>query len=625
MNILREYFGKISEEQIKSNIRRIIASYRNVWDILVEVIQNSADAIIDKYGFEKIELGKIIIKIDTMKRKLLIEDNGCGISYENLSKILVTGASLKREGNKGRYGFMGFGLTFVAFQSKLIRIESTCDGLKHSATYKDLYKVVFEENEIPMSEEEKSCKKPIRDGLDSMTKIEIEFPDNISENSLNDNLNLLFKFCRNKELIEYIIRTRTAVGLLDTIFEDKKNFMFDFYVDEKKYDIDNTFFTNKELVQRLYPDDKRIYDIEGDYKSIIEISKSMPEYQQRAARSSLLLNTIVKDVTIGTRDPMKANLYIEGTSKENLNEYCKDIEIDGKNVDEYGGFKIQNGIWLAINGLPTGIQIDKLDHGTFLPYTCIVDIIDSNLKSELDAGRKGITDYKVKLIKDAVKNIMADKKFIEYRPYLLQVDTRVTNPFYDARNEYDSIFIKKNLRNIMKFNKYLPPNEEQEVISILIELVSNGILKGYSCKALSSYQVYDAYFNYSISKDQSGIGYSLENPIGISNNIFSKFGTSLNKDIIVEFKRDFECIYKDINKNIKDFSQIDLLICWDSNYSKRNEIRKKTGDQIVEVSPKDRYFYGTTHEVITKRQNPLPIIELKKIVELLDNKQISKF
>ena len=149
-------------------------------------------------------------------------------------------------------------------------------------------------------------------------------------------------------------------------------------------------------------------------------------------------------------------------------------------------------------------------------------------------------------------------------------------------------------------------------------MIANSMLVGYTCKVVSSFRVYDGYYQYNVEKKDTSALYSVENTLGIVNSVFNKLGNVLNKDLVVEFKRDFECIYKDINKNLKDFSQIDLLVCWNVNYDKKDSIRKKYGDQIVEISPQSRYFYGTTNEIITsKRQNPLPVIELQKVLNLV--------
>ncbi|WP_287075782.1 MULTISPECIES: ATP-binding protein [unclassified Microcystis] len=158
-NILKEELSKQQISQIRSNIERIISSYRHIWDIYTELLQNSADAIIEKFGEDKIEQGRIELEINTEQREIIITDNGIGIEESEISKILVNGKSLKREKNTGKFGFMGYGFTFVAFQSNLLKIESIKDGIKASRTYRDLYHFIYSKSELPNSEEEEIGQK----------------------------------------------------------------------------------------------------------------------------------------------------------------------------------------------------------------------------------------------------------------------------------------------------------------------------------------------------------------------------------------------------------------------------------------------------------------------------------
>ena len=103
-NILKEELSKQQISQIRSNIERIISSYRHIWDIYTELLQNSADAIIEKFGEDKIEQGRIELEINTEQREIIITDNGIGIEESEISKILVNGKSLKREKNTGKFG-----------------------------------------------------------------------------------------------------------------------------------------------------------------------------------------------------------------------------------------------------------------------------------------------------------------------------------------------------------------------------------------------------------------------------------------------------------------------------------------------------------------------------------------
>lgn len=178
-NSLKAELSRLEEEQVRSNIERIISSYRHVWDIYTELLQNSADAILEQFGEENIEHEFIKLEIDTSQHQISITDNGIGILEDEMSKILVTGKSLKRQKTKGKFGFMGYGFTFVAFQSEYLRIESIKDNKKATKTYKDLYKFVYSNEDIPNSEEENNGNNQgMNVDEENGTKITLKFPDN---------------------------------------------------------------------------------------------------------------------------------------------------------------------------------------------------------------------------------------------------------------------------------------------------------------------------------------------------------------------------------------------------------------------------------------------------------------
>ena len=83
-NVLKEELSKQEEEQIKSNINRIISSYRHVWDIYTELLQNSADAILEKHG-NNFEKGTVKLEINTDLRQIIISafSNSPGIFFLN--------------------------------------------------------------------------------------------------------------------------------------------------------------------------------------------------------------------------------------------------------------------------------------------------------------------------------------------------------------------------------------------------------------------------------------------------------------------------------------------------------------------------------------------------------------
>lgn len=211
-NSLKTEFSKLEEEQVRSNIERIISSYRHVWDIYTELLQNSADAILEEFGDDNYDKGFIKLEINTSERQIVITDNGVGIRENEMSKILVTGKSLKRERNKGKFGFMGFGFTFVAFQSEFLKIESVKSGKKAIRTYRDLYKFVYSDTEIPNSEEEMNGSPAENSEELNGTIITIKFPREFPNYGVEQSIAATFRIASKENLIKAVLRTRFSSG-----------------------------------------------------------------------------------------------------------------------------------------------------------------------------------------------------------------------------------------------------------------------------------------------------------------------------------------------------------------------------------------------------------------------------
>ncbi|MFN9733431.1 MAG: hypothetical protein ACK544_05450, partial [Microcystis sp.] len=111
-----------------------------------------------------------------------------------------------------------------------------------------------------------------------------------------------------------------------------------------------------------------------------------------------------------------------------------------------------------------------------------------------------------------------------------------------------------------------------------------------------------------------------DHQLGIHKKIFTTYGSSLRKDILIEFKRNLQDIYPDINNNKKDANHINILVCWDIDFENKNKLLKEKGDTLMERDVETNIFYGVTHRLIgAGRQQALPIIELKKVLEILLN------
>lgn len=61
---------------------------------------------------------------------------------------------------------------------------------------------------------------------------------------------------------------------------------------------------------------------------------------------------------------------------------------------------------------------------------------------------------------------------------------------------------------------------------------------------------------------------------------------------------------------------------WTVNFESRDKLQKDKGDILNEKDVTTNVFHGVTHQLfIGSRQQPLPIIELKRILEIMYNYQ----
>lgn len=377
--------------------------------------------------------------------------------------------------------------------------------------------------------------------------------------------------------------------------------------------------TIREVVNSVLNSEVQFYDRPTQYEKFVEATENLPTNTKEQVRKALVLDETIDHVEIGTRNPIQARIFISATSKSHINQYNERFRNeDGVSYD----FELEHGLWLAICGMPIGVCLDPFEHSNYLPYTVIVDIKDMSIRRELDAGRKGISAYRMKQIADAVLVILKELNFIKYRRYIVGGgDSRINNPLYDPKKEIAEKFRDKKWFDSVLTQKWFPPLEEQEVISLFVELVVQKFLIGYELKILSGYQVYDGLYEYQLDQNKE-VEYSEKNRLGIHKNVFNANGGSLKKEILVEFKKELNDIYKDINSNKKDINHIDILVVWDVKYEEKENLQKEKGDILAKKDITTNVFYGVTHQLFGgSRQQPLPIIELKKILEMRFNYQ----
>jgi hypothetical protein len=320
---LKESFSIIDDEERRSNIERIIKSYRYPWDVYAELIQNSLDAIFDAkkqlHSNSPRWKGKIEITVEPEKRRLVIEDNGIGIPPEKIGQVIVFGKSLKRTEQQSRHGFMGYGLTFVAFQSSFINLESSYivdihknQGRKSQRTYLNLYTYVFKKEELPDAEAKPAPENTRIHG----TKIEIHFPndrDAFSDRQLD--IDRMFNYANNLNLFEYLLRTKTAIGNTDKLFDNQPMCDIEIVINCNcnSLKIPFKFLGLTEVLQKVGINEDRCKSL-SDFLKLLELTESEPKQEKDRRR-------IVQAIRYANETELIGNESLLGYTLKKLSTY----------------------------------------------------------------------------------------------------------------------------------------------------------------------------------------------------------------------------------------------------------------------------------------------------------------
>lgn len=647
---------------LREEVKNILRDYRNFWDIYAETLQNSIDSINRRYrllndssyylynkfkeenpSFEEHNyVGKISIEIDIKNSKIIIRDNGTGIKHENIDEILLPKCSGKKMSQD--YGFKGYGLTFVAFISREFLIKSKYFTGNNTNKYEinGLFDWVTNDSlEFPTanntSDEINEWNTVIQLRLDD--NYETRF-DAVAALDLSKDI---LKSKEDLERFEYILRTKTAIGNTKRLFSKPPIVPIDVRL--------KVIFSDDSIEERNIP-------YEYYHPSIHEeISVDKYEFanyvtQMQSAnftRGFRGLTHPVLNQNIGSRLPINCDIYIAAISSTRLGKIEEDLGLS-EILDP--GAKISCGIYLSINGMPTGIRLDSWDKkgGSFKRYYVIVDC-DMDISNTLDSGRKGITSHYARLIDEKVQNLINTTRinnsdtFASYASRDLNIgrgngEAGVTNSSFlnDVNSSKEQINIDKNnsVDLVEKVQKLSPlcglPHSEQEVIVLFYSLLVNKIIKGYNIVyQAGSEKIYDASLTYNLELKIENI--EPTDCIGIGRINASNFkkagkdtynhsdafiGVTALPELCVEFKKTVGGLLCELSKQTnKEENIIDLLIVWDTSIPSQVD---STSYTLSEIRDSSRLFHGTTHRLglLGSRNTDIEVICLKDILEKIN-------
>jgi len=574
----KDFLNTITAKKIKKEIRNICDSYSNAWDIFAELAQNSVDAIArwnelysDSSFFTKNHI--ISITIDRYNHSVEFYDSGIGFDPEKAATYLAPNNGDKDEDEK-LIGEKGVGLTFAVFSSNHFKLDTrSVKGnyiaeIQKARDWRDNND--YSMNSMPQIINE-SIKLVRNEPKDTYTKILLE--DLSSE---YDGTNLDF-FKMSKERIIYYLRTKTAIG------STKKRFKGI----ELRIDVTLNIKNNNSLEESgiKIPAEYLFLDDFFDKRNILDLN----EYFQDAA----LLSDDQKRKKLQNKC-----LIMEGKEdKDKYKYYCffaYSTEVWTKICQTHNLFSTQDGIdindithflTISTKGMPTGFEIPPPVTGASGYWNNLFAIVEyDNIK--FDIGRKyihgKILNPIIKLIKEKFNKFSSLKIFLAQNkrtpspiPAGLGSFQQKQNEFARLQNELPDINLPK-----IKFQKF-PDKQEAAVSAIFHELLGAGIMTGYYALREGYKQNYDFWGVYKIDKNL--LGKNIKNsPLTAD---------VINHPIIIEYKYEAASIIPDVDNDIKRFSDIDLIVCWEINHAEF----KKNGIDVNVINKDDVYYYGSNY------------------------------
>ena len=344
-------FLKFPITSIRRSIKDIDDSYRNPWDIYAELAQNSVDAI-RKMQLESDEKGKISITVNAKEKSIIFEDNGCGISYDDLPQLLNLFSSGKA-GESSSVGEKGVGLKFVLFQSTDFTIKSS-DGISAGiANIKDarLWKKSVSEEELLL---DINPIDPYPHGTTiSLKGIELDRDDSDEQGTP------LFRL--TFEQLKFLLRNKTFLGETYSLWAEEVN---PIEIIIKYTDFNGVYY--EEVLKNEY-----ILPTEGLSKSDIVDIKEFEEWLSLKDRSDNDKRAKLQGKVLMLKGSYLHNNYRKISywvcflptrrDWEQINKGLKlvpdDFDINKDNIDENDYCIINSGIFTATKGMPTGISI----------------------------------------------------------------------------------------------------------------------------------------------------------------------------------------------------------------------------------------------------------------------------
>lgn len=563
-------FLKPETAQIRHQIKNVIDSYSNDWDVLAELAQNAVDAIRVASPIK----GHISVKIDACERSIEFQDNGCGIAPDQLPALLRPFSSGKA-GNTELIGNKGVGVSFVIFSSTYFEIETHHEAGSSRARIDGANSwLVSELEELPTLDLDKL---EATDGPGTKIKIKLPASDQTYE-----------FFDMNFQQLEFCLRTKTALGDTKCVWSASKptiDFVLEFKnknAETLSEEIECNYFLPTERLS------KSAYISLRDFQDWNSGDRTDAQKRQKLKDKLVYLD--------GTKEkggrtikywacfvPKRKAWDIISVNSDLVSSEILELN-PSERADAYGEaeFLFGGGMFTSTRGMPTGIRSEMRTKGSggYLPNFFII-LDDPQLS--FDIGRKSIPGRQLGMLRDLASEVFRD--FISGIRKHISGEPDVTDEPWERSKIFSEIHGMAALdSDVTKFLKR-PYNQEASVAAIFFEMIGNGTINDIKPYVSGYRNKYDLYAKYKGS------------------------------DVVIEFKHALGGLFRDFDDEVKLFDQLDIVVCWDVTEPDREVLASRGLDlQEIEegISASATPFH---YNLVLGPTKPIKILCIKRFID----------
>lgn len=570
-----DWFASREEESYRDEARNILDSYAHPWDILAELAQNAVDAIDVKRQGDKSHNGKIFITVNQINRSIEIRDNGVGISEEDLKRVLKPHFSRKRNSRALR-GEKGVGLTYIALTGNSFQLVTRINSQTRKLTVCGSQDWMQGRGTHPQLRIE-----PIQDESKDQSYTIVTVSGIPQPSADSDDLDI---FTLNFDQLQYLLRTRTAIGWTGKLFGLAPTVSMKVTLSLQS--------VSGEAVTKAIEYSYATPQEDLPAKNVLELA-TVKEYLSELKENKVFGKAIYLTQTKVTTNKKPVRLYCLLMSR---NSYAQQNEAIG--VPEE--LAIQGGLYVATKGMPTGITLSAPKTGGAGYWPNIYMVVEYD-EINLDLGRKSITAPRVVAM---LRNKAADlfNEVAKYIKYTIREEEGALDALVSQNELQDELAdVKKEGEVTYETNleaRPLPqrypliraPKQEQDVVVLFAMCLARNLFP-YEILRVSSTYRYDCFLRYIHDRK----------PLYV----------------VAEFKLVGESILDDFKDAKARYGQLHLLVCWSLDEAK---LRNK-GFILEAIAGGKNEFPGATHKMsfpssANIKDQPISVICLSKHLPL---------